>query len=964
MFPLVSLATDRARSCSSAWRASSRSPTLLVGGFFLGIGGTTFAVGVPFVNAWFPPQRRGLAIGIFGAGMGGTAISALTTVKLVDGRGRRHPFVITAVVLAVYAVVAWLLLRDAPGRAVPTESLATRLGAAARLPITWQACLLYAVGVRRLRRVLGLPAGVPQDRLRARARPTRPTGWPASSCWPCSCGRSAAGCPTGSGRCRCWPAPSPSSTVGAAVQAFTPPLMPLGTIAFLAMAAALGAGSGATFALVAQVAPAAKVGSVTGLVGAAGGLGGFVPPLVMGFVYGRTGSLRRRPGPAGRRRRRDAAAHADRGPLRRRGAAPRPAARAGRIRELRPRTSTAPSGRTPSRDEHRAAGHAPSLDDPLTRGPGLAPAGSSPGPRSRPTCARCTRSAAARRTAFYRDRWSHDKVVRSTHGVNCTGSCSWKVYVKDGIITWESQQTDYPSVGPDRPEYEPRGCPRGAAFSWYTYSPTRVRYPYVRGVLLEMYREARARLGDPVLAWADVVDDPERARRYKAARGKGGLVRASWEEATEIVAAAHVHTIKALGPGPRRRVLADPGDVDGVARRGRPLRQPHRRLDAVSFYDWYADLPVASPAGVRRPDRRARVRGLVGRRLPDHVGLQPAGHPHPGRALDDRGALPGAEGHRGRAGLRRQRQVRRRVAAGPPGHRRGAGDGDGPRHPHGVLRRPAGALLHRLRVRATPTCRSWSGSSRARADGSSYVPGKFLTAEDLAGDEAASENAAFKTVLLDAAHRRARRPQRLAGAPLRRRGRRAGGTSTSATSTPLLSADRRRRAAGDRAAAPVRRARRRGRGPRARRARPPGERAPGHHRVRPAAGPVRRRAGRPARARGPRGYDDADAAVHARVAGAHHRGAGGSGRAGRSRVRRQRRGVARSLDDHHGRRHQPLVPLRHHLPRVPDPDQPHRLPGRQRRRVGALRRPGEGPPDHRLHPARQRASTGRARRAT
>lgn len=65
---------------------------------------------------------------------------------------------------------------------------------------------------------------------------------------------------------------------------------------------------------------------------------------------------------------------------------------------------------------------------------------------------------------FYRDRWSHDKVVRSTHGVNCTGSCSWKIYVKDDIITWETQETDYPSVGPDRPEYEPRGCPRGAAF--------------------------------------------------------------------------------------------------------------------------------------------------------------------------------------------------------------------------------------------------------------------------------------------------------------------------------------------------------------------------------------------------------------------------------------------------------------------------------------------------------------------
>jgi nitrate reductase / nitrite oxidoreductase, alpha subunit len=81
---------------------------------------------------------------------------------------------------------------------------------------------------------------------------------------------------------------------------------------------------------------------------------------------------------------------------------------------------------------------------------------------------------------FYRDRWAYDKVVRSTHGVNCTGSCSWKIYVKDGIITWEAQQTDYPSIGADKPEYEPRGCPRGAAFSWYTYSPTRVRYPYAR----------------------------------------------------------------------------------------------------------------------------------------------------------------------------------------------------------------------------------------------------------------------------------------------------------------------------------------------------------------------------------------------------------------------------------------------------------------------------------------------------
>ena len=81
-----------------------------------------------------------------------------------------------------------------------------------------------------------------------------------------------------------------------------------------------------------------------------------------------------------------------------------------------------------------------------------------------------------RSESFYRDRWSHDKVVRSTHGVNCTGSCSWNVYVKDGLITWETQATDYPRTDPDRPDHEPRGCPRGASFSWYTYSPARLKH--------------------------------------------------------------------------------------------------------------------------------------------------------------------------------------------------------------------------------------------------------------------------------------------------------------------------------------------------------------------------------------------------------------------------------------------------------------------------------------------------------
>jgi nitrate reductase alpha subunit len=195
---------------------------------------------------------------------------------------------------------------------------------------------------------------------------------------------------------------------------------------------------------------------------------------------------------------------------------------------------------------------------------------------------------------FYRDRWSHDKVVRSTHGVNCTGSCSWKVYVKDGIITWEAQQTDYPSPGADRPDYEPRGCPRGAAFSWYTYSPTRIRYPYVRGVLLEMFREELARYGDPVVAWGAIVQDPERARRYKSARGKGGLARATWDEAAEMIAAAHVYTVKRWGPDriagfspiPAMSPVSYASGARFLELIGAPM---------LSFYDWYADLPNASP---------------------------------------------------------------------------------------------------------------------------------------------------------------------------------------------------------------------------------------------------------------------------------------------------------------------------------------------------------------------------------
>ncbi len=262
---------------------------LIVGGFFLGIGGTTFAVGVPFVNAWFPPERRGLAVGIFGAGMGGTAISALTTVSLYNNVDRRAPFVIAAVALAVFAVVAWLVLRDALGRTAPQGTMVGRVLSNARLPISWQACILYAVSFggyvafsvylpSYLKVAYSLDAADASAKMAGFvvvAVIMRPVGG-----WLSDRFGALPVLAIGQG----------IVIVGSAVAASTPLLQYTGTIAFLAMAAALGAGSGATFALVASVTDPARVGGVTGLVGAAGGLGGFVPPLIMGDIYGRTNS--------------------------------------------------------------------------------------------------------------------------------------------------------------------------------------------------------------------------------------------------------------------------------------------------------------------------------------------------------------------------------------------------------------------------------------------------------------------------------------------------------------------------------------------------------------------------------------------------------------------------------------------------------------------------------------------------
>ena len=288
MFPLVSLLTVIPVLFLGLVGQFTYS-TLLLGGFFLGIAGTTFAIGVPYVNAWFPPAKRGMATGLYGVGMGGTAISAFTTVPLVDSVGTAAPFVITSIALVIYAILAWLFMHDAPTWSPSTKSILAQSLTAMRLKVTWQACYLYALSFggyvafsvflpTMLKNWYGLTTADASFRMAGFvivAVVMRPLGGTLSD---------------RIGASRTLLISYTAVALAALMLAFQPALMPIGTIDFIVMAAGLGLGSGAVFALVAQTTDPSVVGSVTGFVGAAGGLGGFVPPLVMGAIHASSGS--------------------------------------------------------------------------------------------------------------------------------------------------------------------------------------------------------------------------------------------------------------------------------------------------------------------------------------------------------------------------------------------------------------------------------------------------------------------------------------------------------------------------------------------------------------------------------------------------------------------------------------------------------------------------------------------------
>lgn len=271
---------------------------LLIGGFFLGIGGTSFAVGVPTVNSWFPPHRRGTAIGIFGAGMGGTAVAAFTTLRIRDAFGEQAPFILVAILLAIYAVVARMMLQNSPAWTPAQGNWVVKAASTLAKPVTLKLSWLYAMGFGGF---VAFSVYLPtylhnfyELDIEDAALRTAIFVVVAVACRPLG-GALADRFPGG------WVLVVSYLVTGlmAAAASERMPLVgldgtfyPVGTAVFLVMAASLGVASGAVFALVAELVDPSSVGSVTGIVGAVGGLGGFVPPLLLGYFWTQDGNYR------------------------------------------------------------------------------------------------------------------------------------------------------------------------------------------------------------------------------------------------------------------------------------------------------------------------------------------------------------------------------------------------------------------------------------------------------------------------------------------------------------------------------------------------------------------------------------------------------------------------------------------------------------------------------------------------
>ena len=262
---------------------------MLAFGFLLGFAGASFAVGVPFVNGWYPPERQGFALGVYGMGMGGTVLGGLTAPRIADRWGLAAPFWVATALMVVMCAAFIMLARDAPraARTGPAPGMFASLSVFRTSGRAWALTLFYFMAfggfVAMFLYLPKLLTGV-HDLTKADAG-ARAAGFALLA---------VIGRPLGG---------TLSDRVGAArvllvsfsavavlalvlAAAYTE-MVPL-TVACLTMAVALGLGTGAVFKLVPEWFPD-RVGAVTGVVGAAGGLGGFFPPLVMGVVKSATG---------------------------------------------------------------------------------------------------------------------------------------------------------------------------------------------------------------------------------------------------------------------------------------------------------------------------------------------------------------------------------------------------------------------------------------------------------------------------------------------------------------------------------------------------------------------------------------------------------------------------------------------------------------------------------------------------
>jgi NNP family nitrate/nitrite transporter-like MFS transporter len=259
-------------------------------GFLLGVTGASFAVGVPFVNRWYEKSRQGFALGIYGMGMGGTVLAALTAPKMAKHWSLAAPFWVAAGLMAAMAVVFWFTARDAPAPKQTSGPLSftAPLGVFRRSGRAWALTLFYFLAFGGfVAMYLYLPklltgvyhfsktnAGYRAAVFALLAVVGRPVGgWLSDRI----------------GAQRVLQITFVTTIVLAAVMAATyRHIVPL-TVCCLTIAIALGLGTGAVFKLVPLWFPD-EVGAVTGVVGAAGGLGGFFPPLVMAIVKSATGS--------------------------------------------------------------------------------------------------------------------------------------------------------------------------------------------------------------------------------------------------------------------------------------------------------------------------------------------------------------------------------------------------------------------------------------------------------------------------------------------------------------------------------------------------------------------------------------------------------------------------------------------------------------------------------------------------